>query len=410
MLSQEAFKQLPIFIISMSRWDGDISSASWSLAKVLGRTNPTYYVDYPYTLADVWRERKLPSVQRRMNALVWGKNYVQNIPDQPPLLKAATPRAVIPLQRIPQGSIYKKINDINNTTVAKLIRKICKENGYKDFLFINSFNPIYLQEIEQYLQPTLSVYQSRDAIEAISDNGLRGEITCVQHYDLSIATSTQLCTNISARTGKEVIHFPNGGDATLFRTAIDNTLPKPKELENITTPIIGYTGAVCQRIDYELIEKTAAAHPDKTIVMVGPRQDKIHSPIDLDTIQNLVLTGPKKITELPAYLQYFDCAILPFKYTTLTAGIYPLKINEYLAAGKAVVATHFSKDVAIFKESIWLRDTHEAFIKAIDEAVQHNTPQEKEDRYTIAAGNSWEKRVELFWELAYNTYLSIHKR
>lgn len=410
MLTEEAFKGLPIFMISMSRWDGDISSASWSLAKVFGRTNPTYYIDYPYTYADVWRERKLPSVKTRMQALLNGKNYLNPIPDQPPLLMAATPRAVLPLQSIPRGVLYNLINHINNKAIASLIHKICALKGYKEFLFINSFNPVYLQELPKYLQPILSVYQSRDAIEAISENGLYGEITCVKNYDLSIATSTKLCENISNRTGKKVVHFPNGGDVTLFKTAIEKVLPRPQELENISGPIVGYTGAVCQRVDYELLARLANDHPDKTIVMVGPRQDKKYSSINLDTIPNLIMTGPKKLHELPAYLQYFDCAILPFRYTTLTAGIYPLKINEYLAAGKAIVSTNFSNDVASFKEHIWLAQTHDDFSNAINTAISQNDMALKLKRLAVATANSWENRVQYFWQLAYSTYQSLNSK
>lgn len=404
MISKTEFEALPIFITTMSRWDGDVSSASLSLAKVLSKTNAVYYIDYPYSYADVWRERNKPSVKKRMKALLFGKNILTNVPDQPINFKGATPGAVLPIYSMAAGKLYTICSNYNNKKMATLIKKIARQNHIDNYILLNSFNPLYLSKVNDYLNPTLSIYHSRDAVEEVKGHALQKEIECIQHYDVSMATAKQLCKNMEARTGIKVESFPNGGDVQLFKTAFEQTLPRPKELVNITTPIIGYTGAVCQRMDYELLVKIAKANTDKTIVMVGPRQDKAFTTIDLDAIPNIVFTGAKKITELPAYLQYFDCAIIPFVKNNLTGGIYPLKINEYLAAGQAVVTTNFSEDIAAFKKDIYLADNHDEFLQMINVAVHNNTIEVKQQRLNAAAGNAWENRAELFWQIAYKAY------
>jgi teichuronic acid biosynthesis glycosyltransferase TuaH len=375
-----------------------------SLAKVLSRTNPVYYIDYPYSWADVWRERKKESVKKRLPALVFGKNILTNVPGQPANFKGATPKAVLPIYSLPAGKLYNLCSDINNKRMASLIQQIAKENNIQHYILLNSFNPLYLSSVNKYLNPTLSIYHSRDAVEEVKGHALEKEIECTKNYDLSMATAKQLCRNMEARSGVPVASFPNGGDIQLFKTAIDQVLPKPKELQHIKTPIIGYTGAVCQRVNYELLVKIAEANKDKTIVMVGPRQDKAFTSIDLDAIPNIVFTGAKKINELPAYLQYFDCAIIPFKKNNLTGGIYPLKINEYLAAGQSVVTTNFSEDIASFEKDIYLADSDEAFLQMIDIAIKHRDEATKQARLQTASSNAWENRALLFWELAWKSY------
>jgi hypothetical protein len=404
MLSRQQFESLPIFITTMSRWDGDVSSASLSLAKVLSRTNTVYYIDYPYSWADVWRERKKETVKKRMPALLWGKNILTKVPGLPETFIGATPPPVLPIYSMPPGSLYNFCSNYNNKKLAGMIKRIAKENGLKNFILLNSFNPLYLSDVEKYVQPTLSVYHSRDAIEEVPGHGLYRENECVQHYDLAMATAKQLCRNIAARNNKNVAYFPNGGDIQLFKTAIEQTLEKPADIASIKTPIIGYTGAVCQRIDYDLLVKIANANQDKTIVMVGPRLDKQFTDINLDAISNIVFTGPKKITQLPAYLQYFDCTIIPFAKTNLTGGIYPLKINEYLGAGKAVVTTNFSEDIASFKEHVFMADNHEEFLQLIASAIEKNDAEVKQKRLAAAAANSWENRMKLFWDLTWEAY------
>ncbi len=249
MINEQEFRNLPLIITSMSRWDGDISSASLALAKVFSRDNKVYYLDYPYTWADVYRERKLPSVQQRMEALLKGKEFLRQIPGFSANLKAGTPRPTLPTNSLPPGKLYNIGTHINNKIIASLVNQIIKSEQIGAYLFINSFNPFYLQNVKKYLNPVWSVYHSRDAIEEVPGHGLYREVECVKQYDMAMATSKQLCRNISYRTGCEVHYFPNGGDATLFKSAIDLPLEKPEELRNINTPIIGYTGAVCQRFD-----------------------------------------------------------------------------------------------------------------------------------------------------------------
>lgn len=403
MLSEKAFRQLPVFIASMSRWDGDLSSASLALAKVLSRRVPVYYIDFPFSYTDFWRERKQPSVKRRKQALFQGKNFLQAV-EQSENLFGVTPKLVFPFFSVPPGTLYNFLEHHNNKLMAEVVKKIIQEKGIKDYLFLNSFNPSYLSHIRNYLKPALSIYQSRDVIEQIHEYSIGREDNCVRHYDLSLATSKQICRNIESRTGCNVHYLPNGGDVGLFRTAVEQALPKPAALQNIHSPIIGYTGAVCQRIDYELVVKIAEANPDKTIVFVGPRKDKQYTQIDLDIVPNILFTGPKKLDELPAYLQHFDCAIIPFRYNNLTAGIYPLKINEYLAAGKAVVTTDFSEDIAAFRKQVRLAFSHDDFLRAINSAIADNSKAKQKERLAAATQNSWENRAEMFWDLAWRAY------
>lgn len=408
MLTRDEFEKLPIFIATMSRWDGDISSASLALAKVFSKNNNVYYIDFPYTLKSLWQERNLVSVKRRLPALLFGKNYLTNIPNQSEKLVAATPKVMLPAGSLPDGTLSNIFTKINNFIFARLIKRILKEKNIKDYIMLNSFNPFYLADLQNYLNPTYSVYQSRDNIEAIKQTGAAKENECAKNYNMILATSKWLSKHISKRTGEKVEYFPNGADVSMFKEACTNKLPKPAELENIKTPIIGYTGAVCQRMDYRLLEKVAKANPDKTIVLVGPRKDKTFSPINLEAIPNIVFTGPKTIDVLPAYLQHFDCTIIPFVYNNFTAGIYPLKINEYLAAGKPVVTTNFSEDIASFGEHVYLSDTHEDFVKNVNRAIERNNEAIANERTEVAEENDWSRRVTYFWDMAWTSYAAAN--
>jgi glycosyltransferase involved in cell wall biosynthesis len=101
---------------------------------------------------------------------------------------------------------------------------------------------------------------------------------------------------------------------------------------------------------------------------------------------------------------------LPFKKNNLTGGIYPLKINEYLAAGRAVVTTDFSEDVIGFSNSVYLSPDADSFVAAINTAINDYSAEKVKSRQSVAASNAWEKRVAHFWELAWQQYNNQYKK
>jgi glycosyltransferase involved in cell wall biosynthesis len=90
---------------------------------------------------------------------------------------------------------------------------------------------------------------------------------------------------------------------------------------------------------------------------------------------------------------------VPFKKNILTKSIYPLKINEYLAAGKPVIATGFSEDIYSFKNVIHIAENDEEFVYAIDKAITENSQEMIKARMQVAQQNTWTSRVKQFWEI-----------
>jgi glycosyltransferase involved in cell wall biosynthesis len=57
---------------------------------------------------------------------------------------------------------------------------------------------------------------------------------------------------------------------------------------------------------------------------------------------NVRLLGQRPRAELPALVATFDVALVPYVRSLQTAAVFPLKLHEYLAAGRRVVATDFA--------------------------------------------------------------------
>jgi len=136
--------------------------------------------------------------------------------------------------------------------------------------------------------------------------------------------------------GKEITTSYNGVDLTLFDTG--RAHPTPPDLRAIEKPILGFYGNLEGWIDWDLIERLAAL-PDHQVVVIGDtegRRDRIPPRLRRSPVLWL---GRKPVTELPAYLARFRVALLPFVINEMTDAVDPLKLWEYLALRRPVLAT-----------------------------------------------------------------------
>ena len=124
---------------------------------------------------------------------------------------------------------------------------------------------------------------------------------------------------------------------------------------------------------------------------------------------NVILTGAKTINEVPNYLKFMDVVILPSLINKMSRSVYPLKINEYLAAGKSAIATSFSDDIRRFQPHIRIANNHEHFVAMIDEAIEDYSEVKVQERMAIGESNTWGDRVNEFWDIV-DTFLEKKQR
>lgn len=403
----DLFQNIDIIYFSVFRWDGPYSSTSIALAKSFSKNNRVFFINHPYTLRDYFQLEEAQNVDKK-SYLKKNKIKFDQDPTMPEDFVSVTPPLTLPINWVKQESFHQFLYKINDRQLKKTLAATIKKYNIKKYIFINCFDPFYGQNIFPETTPILNIYQSVDGIdqhEYTRRHGPRLERQAVENADLTLTTSKEL-NRIQSQFSDQVFTLNNAADISIFRKTQEQTFERPEELKNIKTPIIGYTGNMDElRIDYELLKKIALAHSDKTLVMVGPVNNNKYKEIGLDKMDNVIFTGGKSINDLPKYLHFFDCALIPFLCNELTKSIYPLKINEYLAAGRSVISSNFSEDIQDFSSHIYLAKDHESFIRSIEPAISNNNQEIKQKRLKVAASNTWDARVEAFWQIV-NPFLA----
>jgi glycosyltransferase involved in cell wall biosynthesis len=184
------------------------------------------------------------------------------------------------------------------------------------------------------------------------------------------------------------IFIPNGVNFDLFHSA---TSPETKIREDISAipgPIVLYVGAIMEWFDYELLLKLADRR-NCSIVLIGPQTVNLNlfKPVD-----NIYPLGVKKQSDLPHYLKKADVCIIPFLVNDLVKGVNPLKLYEYMAAGKPVVSTALP-DVIPFNQQnhVHIGYSHDEFIQHVHYLIENrNNMEYQKSRADIARQYSWE--------------------
>ncbi len=394
---------MDIIMFAIGRWDQRYSSTYWSLAKEFAKDHRVFYIDNPITLKYFISRYKTPEIQKRKSALIRRKNtYTDVILSDKGRLTAITPPLTLPINFIPAGSpFYQGLAWLNDRLLWGMLRKLLRDFDIKEFILFNAFNPFYLQHLPKDFKPKVNIYMSVDDISQsvhIRKHGPALERKAVEKADLTLVTSREL-RSIQSKYSKNVFLLPNAADVALFQTAYTQEFDRPKEIEGIDKPIVLFMGHIEHRTDFGLLKALLEGNRDKVFLMVGPWSIDAELLNKLREHPNILFTGGKKLEELPAYLQYSQCAIIPFKHNQLTRSIYPLKVNEYLAAGKPVVSTSFSEDIRDFASVISVADTPEKFTEAINEAIKTDSREKAEARIRFVADNNWQNRAERFWNI-----------
>ncbi len=204
--------------------------------------------------------------------------------------------------------------------------------------------------------------------------------------DAVLATSQNLLDTRVPLHGEATL-LPHGVDLEHLATASEPSTPMLHGVRR-GKPVLGYLGLVDARLDVDLVMSVARARPDWDVVFVGPTDTAPDPRLRGDNVR---FVGAVPYARLPEAMASFDVAMLPYVRSELTRSINPLKLREYLASGKPVVATSLP-EVARYAPEVRLADTVDATIAAVTEALAGPSDR-RAARAALLAGETWDDRA-----------------
>lgn len=380
-----------IVVVSIQPWYYELGSNCKNIATKFSEYNRVLYVNIPITRKTYFSKQKTQGVQEHCNIIKEKRDRIKQIKEN--MWEFYPTTLIESINSLPSTTLFRLFNKINNRRFAKDIQQGIKQMGFKDVILFNDndiYNGFHLKEL---IRPDLYIYYMRDFLQGYAywkKHSTVLEPKLIAKADLVVANSTYYA-EYSSGFNPNSYYIGQGCNLDLFDA--QKTYPVPEEIRGLSSPLIGYVGALdSSRLDLRAIEMIAKANPAWNVVLVGP-EDEPFRQSNLHQLPNIHFIGRKPMAELPAYVAAFDVCLNPQQINDITKGNYPLKIDEYLAMGKSIVATRTAA-MKIFEPYTWLADQPSDYPGLIEKALQKTSQEVKDQRINFAKSHTWENSMK----------------
>lgn len=380
-----------IVIIGLQAWYTDIGSNCKSIAMELAKNNTVLYINMPLDRNTMRQWKDDINISRHIDI---ARNKKENLFEIQTNLWNYYPTEILEsINWIPSSFFFLILNKRNNKLLAAAIRKATKRMGFKDYILFNDNDILRSYHLKELLKPKLYIYYIRDYLADTPYWRKHGKAIEPKHMakaDLVTANSIYL-SDYAKEHNKNSHYIGQGCNIDLFNAAKQYEMPG--EIKNIPHPIIGYVGALFSlRIDEMIIQLIAKELPQFSLVLIGP-EDEVFERSSLHQLPNVYFLGKKPLPSLPSYIIHFDVCINPQLVNEITIGNYPLKVDEYLAMGKPVVATK-THAMQIFGEHAYTAEKPEEYPALIEKALAEDNDEKQRQRIALAHRHTWKDSVE----------------
>ena len=363
-------------------WFADNRTSSHQIARLLAANNTLLYVEAAGQRAPKASKRDLRKIVRKV-AKAW-KNPVRlesGMYLYSPL--------ILPFHR------YRAVRRLNKMLLARSINRACRKVGFeRPILWI--ILPHYASLVDT-IRRKGTVYYVVDEYAAMPDvdpERIREmERLVLERADVVFTISEEL-TERKSQMNRNTYFSPHGVDTSHFNRAHTEDFPKPSDMADVPSPIVGFFGLIEAWLDLDLIEYLASKRPKYSFVLIGRVARDISQ---LKKYPNVFFLGQRRYEDIPSYLKYFDVCVIPFKLTDVIVNSNPLKLKEYLAGGKPVVSVGIG-EVRKYGDLVYVADTYEQYAQCVDKALAEDNPARAAARVNAMEKESWPSKVELISE------------
>ncbi|MEE8379580.1 MAG: glycosyltransferase [Gammaproteobacteria bacterium] len=213
---------------------------------------------------------------------------------------------------------------------------------------------------------------------------VKREQELVEKSDLILAASEKLTEQFPPSRTRLLTH---GVDFELFSTPV----PRSSDLPDDGRPIAGFYGSISDWFNIKLLLSTIRKLPNWHFVLIGNPTVDVSS---LRNFKNVTFLGERPHDELPSFSQHWTASLLPFKDNAQIRACNPLKLREYLAAGKPIISTSFPA-VQKYKDIVQIADTSDEMVEALN-ASKHvpSIPDFQKALRSTVSQHSWAYKAQ----------------
>lgn len=197
--------------------------------------------------------------------------------------------------------------------------------------------------------------------DCLDDRG-DSDIELIRHGDLVLATAEVLADKVRRCGAKRLLYLPNACD---WRHFAETPLDPGTVDAGGSRSTVGYVGVLASHLDYELLFDLIVGKRNANWVFAGQEKGDVLIPANA-RVRRL---GHVAYEDLPKAMAAFQVGIIPYLDSPLTRAVNPVKLYEYLAAGRPVVSSRLPELQKFEREGLIIcASTTREWLDALEEA------------------------------------------
>ncbi len=375
------FDRIPILCLASAGWETDTPVNVHHIMGRLADDHRILWVDSQPMRVPRFTKADFGKVFRRVRSAAGGVRELRGN------MWGITPR-VLSLSGNPW------VRNWNDRRLRKTIHDACESMGLQSFV-LWAFLPSWAG-LAGNMGEKLTVYHCVDDYAA--NPGVNSQLVAdmerqlVSRADVVMVTSEPLLRKLE-QVHTNVHWVPAGVDQGFFLSEAPDF---PEDLKDIPSPRIGFTGAISgYKVDVGMLVEAAGRYPDVSFVLIGPvgAGDPFTDISRLRALSNVYLLGPRDHVGLPGYLYHMDALMLPSPDTPTMVSSFPVKMFEYLATGKPILA-RAQEPLRKYDSLVHLAESTSDFLDGIDEVLNERDASKAGARMELARNNTWDHRLQ----------------
>lgn len=284
----------------------------------------------------------------------------------------------------------------------KIIGKLSWLLNHRSFRNIEEYGmvvigfPLYYRYIPRDY-PGILIYDCMDNHEALYPYHAGVEELLRQEQELAstsrlVFTSSQMLMKKLQKYNKESL-----SRMVLLRNGVEIPAQLPDVARPSTKPLykIGYIGTIAEWFDMDLLLKSLKAVEGIEYHLIGP------SGIELpDNEEGIIAEGIVPHDSLYEVVQPYSCLVMPFQPNETVLYVDPVKLYEYIAMGKCIIAVYYP-EIERFKDFVYFYRGGSDYIQLLTSLKKKGFPPKYtswQRRYFLEE-NSWQTRFSI-WDSA----------
>lgn len=273
------------------------------------------------------------------------------------------------------------VGEVSDKYIGRLLRTCYQyEYVYIDYPTYINYIPedykgyIIYDCIDDYGQMCINEYGCRKVEYA--------ERLLLQRSYAVLASSQRLVKKLAGQTTKGITLVRNG---TGFDEIHEIKAAEVKEQYHV-----GYIGTIAEWFDIGMILQSAADHPGLAYHLVGPCMGFAKKEGERVSYEGIV-----EHSRLYAFIQEYDCLVMPFVVNEIVKAVDPVKLYEYIAFGKCVVSIYY-EELEHFRDFVYFYKTREEYDSLMEDLMHRGFPPRYNSRQQrrFLLENSWEERYK----------------